>query len=204
MKRIFPVLLLLFLWPAAAVAEAGNEVRIVYDGDTVLLENGVCVRYLGIDTPEIGRDGRPSEALAEAARAFNARAVRGRTIRLELDREHRDRHDRLLAYVYLPDGRMLNAELVRRGLARVLAIRPNLRHLERLIESQREAMERRSGLWGRPLKDGGPYLGSRRSFRFHRTDCPYAGRIHERNRIRFETKREAFWEGYSPCSRCGP
>ncbi len=204
MKRIPLVLLSLLLWQVAAAAQAGTEVRFVYDGDTVLLENGVCVRYIGIDTPETGRDGRPPQAMAEAARSFNARWVQGKTIRLELDREHRDRHDRLLAYVYLPDGRMLNVELVRRGLARVLAIRPNLRHLGHLIEAQREAMQRRSGIWRRPLKPGGPYVGSRRSYRFHRTDCPYAGRIQDRNRVGFESKREAFWEGYSPCSRCGP
>ncbi len=193
------------LWCLPALAQAENMVRYVYDGDTVLLENGECVRYSGVDTPETGTRDQDPQFMAEAARTFNLRAVDGKQIRLEFDRERRDRYDRLLAYVYLQDGRMLNVELLKRGLGRVMTIRPNVRHRETLIRAQRAAMRSGSGIWSRGLDTGGgPYLGSRRSYRFHRPDCAYAERIHARNRIHFETKRRAFWEGYSPCSRCGP
>ncbi len=203
MKRYsIPIYLFVFLL-LPGLATGDDRVRFVYDGDTVLLESGERVRYVGIDTPEMGDDDRPPEYLAEAARAFNERATRGKRLRLEFDRERRDRHGRLLAYVLLPDGRMLNRELVQRGLARVLATRPNLKHLGMLIEAQRRAMARRKGIWGREATDAkGPYVGSRRSYRFHRPDCPYAGRIHRENRVRFHSLRSAFWEGYSPCSRC--
>jgi micrococcal nuclease len=198
---IYLFLLLCFAIPA----RGENRVRHVYDGDTILLENGRCVRYLGIDTPETGSGEVPPEFLAEAARAFNERAVRGRSLRLVYGLQKRDRHGRWLAYVYLPDGRMLNEELLRRGLARVLAVRPNLRHFERLVEAQREAMARREGVWapGR-CEGGGPFVGSRRSHRFHRPGCPYAARIHGANRVRFESMWRAYWEGYSPCSGCLP
>ncbi|MCF8061098.1 MAG: thermonuclease family protein [Deltaproteobacteria bacterium] len=205
MKRYsLPIYLFILLW-IPVLGYGGSEVRFVYDGDTVLLEDGKRIRYLGIDTPEMGTEEEEPGFLAEAARAFNRKAVLGASIRLEFDRQRKDRHGRWLAYVYLPDGRMLNAELLRHGLARVRAFPPNLEHLDRLIEAQREAMTRLAGIWGREAGSGeGPYLGSRRSYRFHRPGCRYAKRIHEDNEIRFETKRRAFWEGYSPCSGCLP
>jgi len=205
MKRhSIPIFLLALLW-VPLLAHGGSEVRFVYDGDTVVLEDGRRVRYLGIDTPEMGSDEERPEFLAEAARAFNEKAVRGVAVRLEFDRERKDRHGRWLAYVHLPDGRMLNAELIRSGLARVLAVRPNLEHFDRLVEAQQEAMANRAGIWSREaVFEGGPCVGSRRSRRFHRPECTYAARIHEDNRVRFETRWNAFWEGYSPCSGCLP
>ncbi len=198
-----PIFLFALLWFPLLV-HGGSEVRFVYDGDTVVLEDGRRVRYLGIDAPEMGFEGEQPEFLAESARSFNENAVLGVPVRLEFDRERKDHHGRWLAYVHLPDGRMLNAELLRRGLARVLAVRPNLEHFDRLVEVQREAMRNRAGVWSREVPGGGPWVGSRRSHRFHRPECPYAGRIHPENRVRFETRRSAFWEGYSPCSGCLP
>jgi endonuclease YncB( thermonuclease family) len=199
-----PIYLFLFLC-LPLLAHGGSQVRFVYDGDTILLENGRRIRYLGIDTPERGSEEAPPEFLAEAAKAFNQKAVRGVSLRLEFDRQRKDHHGRWLAYVYLPDGRMLNEELLREGLARVLAVPPNLEQFERLVEAQREAMARRAGIWARVTEAGeGPFVGSRRSHRFHRPDCPYGRRIHLENRVRFETRWRAFWEGYSPCSGCLP
>ena len=58
------------------------------------------------------------------ASRFNHRLVEGRRVRLVFGVERRDVYGRLLAYVYLGD-RFVNAELVRRGLARTLTIPPN-------------------------------------------------------------------------------
>ena len=188
-----------------ALSPSGHLVRYVCDGDTVILETGQRVRYVGIDAPEMGREGQKAEFMAEEARAFNARAVLGGRLRLEFDRERRDRYGRLLAHILLPDGRLLNAVLVRQGLARVVTRRPNLLHRKDLLQAQRAAMTDRLGIWSRSSEPGeGPYVGSRRSFRFHREGCPYARRVRRQNRIRFDTKRSAFWEGYSPCSHCLP
>ncbi len=205
MKRhyILLYLLILFVLPGFSCGEA--EVSAVYDGDTVLLANGERVRYLGIDAPEMGYGGDAPEFMADEARAFNEKTVLGKRIQLELDRERRDHHGRLLAYIYLPDGRMLNIELLEKGLARVLAVPPNLRYLDRLIKTQQKAMSGRVGIWRAEVDSGeGPYIGSRKSFRFHRPDCPFGSRIHSKNRVGFETRWEAFWEGYSPCARCRP
>jgi micrococcal nuclease len=182
-----------------------KKVEFVYDGDTVLLGSGESVRYLGIDAPETAYKGGPPGFMAEEALAFNEKMVKGKEVRLQLDREKHDRYGRLLAYVYLPNGQMVNIRMLEKGFACVLVVPPNIRHLDRLIEAQREAMTARKGIWSREVDTGcGPYVGNRKSFRFHRRDCPYGARTHPANRVVFEGRRDAFWEGYSPCKKCRP
>lgn len=90
------------------------KVKFVNDADTIVLDSGDRVRYLGIDAPEIDREGGKSEFLAEAARDFNFRLVNGARVSLEYDQERRDRYGRILAYVFLENGDMVNALLIRK------------------------------------------------------------------------------------------
>jgi micrococcal nuclease len=62
----------------------------------------------------------------------------------------RDRFGRMLAYVWLPDWRMLNVEIMREAYAQTLTVPPNVRYERLLRECQREAREAGRGLWGRP------------------------------------------------------
>ena len=114
----------------------------VIDGDTIVLEDGERVRYIGMDTPEM----RPIEAFGEAATEANRELVEGKTVRLVLDVERRDRYQRLLAYVYVGDT-FVNAELVRRGLAQIATYPPNVRHEADFLRLQREARASERGLW---------------------------------------------------------
>ena len=82
------------------------------------------------------------------ASAFNHRLVEGQRVRLAFGVERRDVYGRLLAYVHL-GGRFVNAELVRRGLARTLTIAPNDRFAERFERLQQAAARAGRGLWGR-------------------------------------------------------
>lgn len=195
------VLAALFL---SSTALASQKVVYVYDGDTVLLENGTRVRYLGIDTPEIDHEGGRSDFMAEEARDVNGKMVRGRRVRLEYDREKVDSHGRRLAYLFLPTGEMMNAVLIRRGLAHVMSIRPNLKYRGLLLDFQRKAMAEGIGIWSSLPKTLEIRIGNSNSFRFHRPDCPFAKRISQKSRIRFRSCFEAFWEGYAPCRRCRP
>ena len=139
----------------------------VYDGDTFKckLKNGeeVKVRLIGIDTPE-SRKNRKAYRDAERSRKSVEEIVRlgkiaseftrrlippGTVVYLETDIQPRDRYGRLLAYVYLPDGRMLNEVLVREGYATVYTFPPNVRYADRFVELQRRAMEEGKGLWGK-------------------------------------------------------
>ncbi len=184
---------------------AFHRVVFVYDGDTVLLKNGAKVRYLGINTPEINHQGGESEFMAHSAKNFNQKLVKGAPVRLEYDLVRRDRYKRVLAYVFLENGDMVNALLVRKGLAYVISIRPNLKYRDLLLECQRKAIKERVGIWSNLLRyKGEHHLGNRKSYCFHRPDCPFARRISKKNLIRFRSSYDAFWEGYSPCKRCKP
>jgi len=124
-------------------------VRVV-DGDTIEARIGgevVDVRYIGVDTPETVKPGEPVQCFGPRASDFNHRLVEGRRVRLILGAERRDRYGRLLAYVHL-GGRFVNAELVRRGLARSLTIPPNDRFAPLFRRLELGAARAGRGLWG--------------------------------------------------------
>jgi micrococcal nuclease len=182
-----------------------ERVKHVVDGDTVLLETGKQVRYLGIDTPEFGHDGEPNEFMAVESKRFNRDMVNGKRIRLEPDREKEDRHGRLLAYVFIEDGDMVNRLIVRKGLGRVLAVKPNLKYFHLLLEAQRMAMTEKIGIWSKnPERPEPYYVGSNKSYRYHRPTCPFGKRIAPASRVRFQNTYQACWEGFSPCRKCKP
>jgi micrococcal nuclease len=128
---------------------AATVVRVV-DGDTIEVETGGAsedVRYIGVDTPESVKPGTPVQCYAKRASHFNAGLVKGRGVRLRFDRERRDTYGRLLAYVYA-GRRFVNAELVRQGLARTLAIPPNTAHAPQFDRLAVRAGQAGRGLWG--------------------------------------------------------
>jgi len=180
-------------------------VKYVYDGDTILLDSGEKLRYLGIDAPELGDHGNKSEFMALESRDFNRHLVDQTLVNLEFDREKKDQYGRLLAYVFFEKGDMVNALLVRKGLARVMVKRPNLKYLNLLIHNQRLAMREKLGIWRKATeKPERYYLGSSKSYRFHRPGCDFSRKILPHNVVRFESCRDAFWDGFSPCKRCSP
>ncbi len=130
-----------------AVARA-FVVRVV-DGDTIeakidgRLED---VRYIGVDTPETVKPDTPVQCFGPHASAFNHRLVEHRRVRLVFGTERRDVYGRLLAYVYL-GPRFVNADLVRRGLARTLTIPPNDRHAPLFRHLELGAARAGRGLW---------------------------------------------------------
>ena len=181
------------------------SVKHVMDGDTILLETGEQIRYLGIDAPEFAHDGEPNEFMAVESSHFNRAAVSKSRVRLEFDQERKDHHGRLLAYVFLEDGDMVNVLLVKKGLARVLAVKPNLKYFQILLDSQRAAMRDKIGLWTKTAERPEPfYLGNRKSYRFHRPGCPFAKEIAPTNVIKFPDSFKAYWEGFNACRRCKP
>jgi micrococcal nuclease len=177
----------------------------VIDGDTLVLAGGMKVRVLGIDAPEMGHNGLPAEFLAHKAKAVLSEITLNRKVNLEYDRLRYDHYGRLLAYLFLPDHTLVNAELVRRGLARVYFVAPNGRYQELLLTAQQQAIAANRGIWPQLLQQDEPYyLGNRRSLRLHRPRCPKAARMAPANRVRFTSLKDAYLEGYSPCRSCKP
>lgn len=188
----------------AADADEWHTVIHVNDGDTVLLAGDPAprLRYLGIDTPEIDHHRQTAEPLGMEAQAYNRLLVLNRRIRLEFDRQRTDRHGRWLAYVFTEDGTFVNRELLLQGLAFCLFKPPNTRHEAALLDAQRSAMKAGRGLWEGWSETGGPYVGNRNSRVFHLSNCPNGQKIARRNRVRFDSRWEAFWQGYAPARGC--
>jgi micrococcal nuclease len=177
----------------------------VVDGDTVVLENGQKVRLLGIDAPELEKEGHPADFLAHKAKQVLADLVQGKRVRLEYDKLRYDRYGRTLAYLFLLDGTNLSREMVRQGLAHVYTVPPNMRFREELLSAQREAISARRGIWLQALKqDESFYLGNRKSLLFHRPTCHLGQNTAKNNRVQFKSLTDAYLQGYSPCRTCKP
>jgi micrococcal nuclease len=132
---------------------AGRVVRAV-DGDTleVRLDDGATetVRLIGVDTPETVKPDTPVQCFGPRASRFEHRTVEGRRVRILIGVEPRDFYGRLLAYVWVEGGRgerFLEAELLRRGLARTLTFHPNDRFASRFERLEQAASEAGKGLW---------------------------------------------------------
>jgi len=121
----------------------------VVDGDTIDISPPVevrsRVRLIGMDTPEVYFGTQP---YGPEASDFAKRELDGERVGLELDVQKMDPYGRLLAYVYLPDGRMFNEVLLEEGYAQVATFPPNVKYQERFLEAQREARAANRGLWG--------------------------------------------------------
>jgi len=117
------------------------------DGDTLELTDGTRVRLIGINTPESVDPRRPVEYMGKEAAAYTADLLTGKEIILEPGRQPLDRYGRTLAWVWLPDGRFVNALLVLEGYAQVATYADNPDHADLLLRCQREAQAVGRGLW---------------------------------------------------------
>jgi micrococcal nuclease len=204
-RLLFLVLFLLYAAPGLA---EDVHVEWVPDGDTLYLKDGRWVRLLGIDAPEMGGGGSPEQFHARESRDFLRRLVEGRPIRLKPDTLEKDRYDRFLAYVYLPDGRMANEIMVKEGLAFFYPHAQQDKGFQsKMLEAQNRAILESKGFWPRILSLPQPrtgWVGNRRSKRFHHPESPYANRISAANRVVFLSLKQAFREGYAPARTSSP
>jgi len=163
-RRLFCAALLTGLLGVGACSEAATNgssgvVEWIYDGDTLKVKGIGKVRLIGIDTPEknetprdrsftrLGARQRQLRPIGQAALRFNIAQAKGKTVRLRFDGPRKDRHDRTLAYVYLPDGRLLNRLLLEQGYA-VVYRRFDFQHKDDFLRAEAAAREARIGLWG--------------------------------------------------------
>jgi micrococcal nuclease len=124
-----------------------------YDGDTLELLDGSKLRLLGVDTPERKRKdgGRGPEPGYKEALEFTRERVMAGPLKLAYDGEKRDIYGRWLVQVTLEDGSDLNAELLRRGLARVYE-RTEAKRLEAYKKIEAQARDAGLGLWKKDAK----------------------------------------------------
>ena len=124
----------------SSVLSRGVPVQRVIDGDTIVMADGARVRYIGMDTPERG------EPFFDEATEYNRRLVEGRRVQLVEDESETDRFGRLLRYVLAGDI-LVNAELVREGLAEAKRYEPDVKFADCFDALMQEARDAKRGMW---------------------------------------------------------
>jgi micrococcal nuclease len=119
------------------------KVTKVIDGDTIEIEGGQKVRYIGMDTPE---STIKHECFGEEASAKNKELVEGKSVKLIKDVSETDKYKRLLRYVYIDDI-FVNEELVKTGYANAASYPPDIKHQDKFVEAEKQAREANLGLW---------------------------------------------------------
>ena len=151
---LFAFWLLVGVAQACDLATPDDQVRVrhVHDGDSLVLEDGRRLRVIGINAPELGRDGAADEPFAIAARDALRRELfrSGQVVGLRYGEQRQDHYGRTLAHVFDPDGRNLGAALLRQGLAMAIIIPPDLWGLDCYPVAEREARAAGRGLWAHP------------------------------------------------------
>lgn len=128
---------------------APGRVVAVHDGDTLSVVIGrkkEKVRLTGIDAPEFGQ--RPWGANAKR-HLRELISLSGNSVILEFDVQKRDKHGRLLAYVWTTGNKLINLEMVRNGYAVLYTFPPNVKYVDFFRDAQRYAGEKGLGIWGR-------------------------------------------------------
>ena len=144
----FAALCIAFALPLIEPERASAQlVERVVDGDTIRVQGVGSVRLIGVDTPETVDPRKPVQRFGVEASEFTRRLAEAKVVRLEFDWQRTDKYGRTLAYVYLPDGAMLNAEIIRQGYGFAYTTYP-FKLAEEFRSLEREARESSRGLWG--------------------------------------------------------
>jgi micrococcal nuclease len=206
----------------------------VVDGDTLdVLVDGRKrrIRLIGVDTSELHesdkliRDAKRSSCTEAELQELGAQATQfvlrllspGDSVRLEYSHRRYDDYQRILAFVWLPDGRLLNELLLCEGYAQALlhyVFRSDYR--VRFQQCGQQAQAASKGLWSagcwtaarssQPTvpqrRSPGVVRGNRKSRIYHLPECPYYDRLHQTNVVGFATETEAQEAGYRKAKNC--
>ena len=163
-----------------------------------MLKNGLKVRYLGLNSPEVQYKDKKSEPFGYKAKIFNEKLVKNKFVYLEFGKKRYGRYGRMLAYVFLKDKRFVNAELIKNGYAYYFYDKKNKKYDNKFLRLQRYAMARKLGIWNKNLKKREKIMGNLNSKIFHLKNCKYA----KNAKKKFTSRWKAFWQGYAPHKEC--
>lgn len=203
-------------------------------GQVALKGRSEKVRLIGVDTPEVhesdklrrdaarsNQDKSTIKALGKRASDFTKNLIRaGDQVSLEYGQEYRDKYQRVLAFVWLPDGRMLNETIICEGYANALTRYPfRSDYMERFRACERQAREKNKGLWATDngttslSSPGAPpaasvatsntqIRGNKKSMIYHLPHCPNYRDISNANVVEFRTENSALAAGYRKAKNC--
>ena len=122
------------------------------DGDTVTCDKAGRIRLLLIDAPELAQGDAGYKAKEQLAELLPI----GTSVTVETDVRLRDSYNRVLGYVYTPDGRMVNEEMAYSGYVTALVYPPNVKYVERIRRAVADARKAKRGLWATNFFDCSP------------------------------------------------
>lgn len=200
-----------------------EKAKVLYaaDGDTIWVDiNGVeeKIRFVGVNTPELAKDGNPAEFMAEEAKNFTSNALKDKEIYLEKDITDRDKYDRMLRYIWLEkpvenptkediEEKTLNGILVKNGYAYSNYYKPDTKYQKYLDTLEKSAQDKGLGIWSDPTnliiseeKVEEAYLikGNKNSKVYHLPEWDSYETVKEKNAVYFETEKEARDAGFRP------
>lgn len=169
-RILFATVSLLFAlapWCGAS-AETLRTVTSVINGKSFQLENGSTVRLASIQAPNVAEPGgRPGEPMGEVAKGVLERLILHHKIRIGSGKDSviTDRHGRLVGQVYLEDGRWVQGELLKAGMAMVYSFPDQRDYVEMMLALERDARAAGRGIWSDPYfaiipaEEAGKYMG---------------------------------------------
>ena len=149
---IVSILLIIFLFGSycqnrAIIYQKVKVIRVI-DGDTIEIEGGQKIRYIGMDTPETVNPETPVQCFGQEASVKNKELVGGKIVELEKDVSETDKYGRLLRYVWV-NGSMVNEQLIKEGYARIETFPPDIKYANRFLIDEKVAKIKKLGLWNK-------------------------------------------------------
>ena len=206
--------------------ESYEKAKVLYahDGDTIWVKidgKKEKVRFVGVNTPEVAKDGNPAEFMAEEAKEFTEKNLKNKDIYLEKDISDRDKYDRLLRYIWLEkplsnpelsdiENKTLNGILVKEGYAYANYYKPDIKYHDYLKDLEKSAKNNKKGIWSerktnkdsrkKDEKIDESYLikGNKNSKVYHLPEWPSYDTVKDKNAVYFENEKEAKEAGFRP------
>ena len=179
----------------------------VVDGDTIYLDNGEKVRFVGVNTPERGVEGYI------ASKNFVQKLCLNKEVGLDIDdSKHNDKYGRTLAVVIV-DGKNVNEMLLKEGLAEIMYMPPSEFYPYNWANSDTHVADSHSSSSSSSSSSdtshsssssSGSYVGNANTGKFHVSSCSSVSKMSEGNKVFFSNRNDAVNRGYVPCKRCNP
>lgn len=177
----------------------------VVDGDTIYLDNGKKIRFVGVNTPERGVEGYIT------SKNFVQKLCLNKKVGIDIDdRKHNDKYGRTLAVVIV-DGKNVNEMLLKEGLAEIMYMPPSEFYPydwagsnTHVADTHSSSSTSASSQTSSGSSDSGSYVANANTGKFHVSGCDSVSKMSEKNKVFFSSRDEAVNQGYVPCKRCNP
>ena len=187
------------------IEESGICTKVV-DGDTIYLDNGAKIRFVGVNTPERGVEGYI------VSKNFVQKLCLNKKVGIDIDDfKHSDKYGRTLGVVIV-DGKNVNEMLLKEGLAEVMYMPPSEfypfewadsdTHIANTHSSHTSSSS--SSAKSTSSSDSASFIGNSNTGKFHTPYCSYVDKMSEGNKVFFSTRNDAINQGYIPCKICNP